>query len=144
MIIVREAIVGQLGSYVASFDATSQKLAKTTEMLLSPIAGIYLGLNKNEKKDLATVEECIVKADGFEKKLMEEFLEILKGKGSQEEFATLEKIINSLDNFIEEHYSPVNFCLINIGENGKDKRRAAVSYMLHQPYRHLHTSLCTQ
>lgn len=134
MIVIREAIAGQMGSYFANFDATTQKLTKTIETLLSPIAGIYLCLSKNEGKDLATVEECIVKADGFEKKLMPEFLDILKGKGSQEEFAALEKIVNSLDNFIEEHCSPVNFRLTDVGEDGEDKRRAAVSYLLHQPY----------
>ena len=115
MVIIREVIQGHLGRFFVAYKSENKRI-ETQGMILSPIAGIYICLyNSSQGQKLSTIEDCIVKADGFESKLMKSFIDILKQEKSKDVskgIVILTKIINSLEGFIEKHYSPVYLGLI--------------------------------
>ena len=89
-------------------------------MLLSPITGIYLALSNSQnqskeyKPKVIQIEEFIVRADGFEPKLLKTFAEVLRtdtikvNPHNKKAVSAISSIINSLDPFIEKHFSPVS------------------------------------
>ena len=117
MLVIREGIQGQLANFFTELINEEPKRIETQKMILSPIAGIYLNLNhtvaelkEEEKTKYVTVEECIIKSDGFENKLMKTFVEVLNNNGKKvnsKQFNTILGIVNSLEGFIEKHFSPV-------------------------------------
>jgi len=117
LLVISEVIKGQLGKFLNEIPVDDRKRMENAQILLSPIAGIFLTLqntinNELSKKNLINVEEFIIKGDGFDIKLMKNFIEIIKSESKKpisKQIANLISLINSLEGFIEKNFSPVFF-----------------------------------
>ncbi|MDR3548362.1 MAG: hypothetical protein P4M11_08895 [Candidatus Pacebacteria bacterium] len=77
---------------------------------------MYLALHnsfnksKEEKGKLISVEEYIIRADGFEAKLMKQFVDSLRievRKMNEKPFLIVAGIVAALDSYIEKNCTPV-------------------------------------
>eukprot|EP00826_Nyctotherus_ovalis_P007900 TRINITY_DN12033_c0_g1_i8.p2 TRINITY_DN12033_c0_g1~~TRINITY_DN12033_c0_g1_i8.p2 ORF type:complete len:403 (-),score=107.36 TRINITY_DN12033_c0_g1_i8:287-1495(-) len=135
MHVVREGIHGQLSRFLSGVMGGEHKKIETPRMLLSPVAGIYLSLNEALKKDngkFICIEEYIVKADGFELELMNNFVATLKdaNPSAHSKFEALASLVSSLEPYITKT-APQVLPPPPLGKGQEHRRRAPLLNLLH-------------